>query len=62
MIGKSKSSEHIINLKKAKRKLSEEDVLYIRDNPEKLQGKELALKFNLSRTSISRIINNKRYV
>jgi group I intron endonuclease len=62
MIGKSKSSEHIINLKKAKRKLSEEDVLYIRNNPEKLQGKELALKFNLSRTSISRIINNKRYV
>uniref|UniRef100_A0A6C0HG51 GIY-YIG domain-containing protein n=1 Tax=viral metagenome TaxID=1070528 RepID=A0A6C0HG51_9ZZZZ len=62
MLGKPKSAEHIANVKKAKRKLSEEDVLYIRDNPEKLQGKDLALKFNLSRTSISRIINKKRYI
>jgi group I intron endonuclease len=62
MLGKSKSPEHINNLKKAKRKLSDENVKYIRDNPEKLQGKDLALKFNLSKTSISRIINNKRYI
>jgi group I intron endonuclease len=62
MLGKPKSSEHIINLKKAKRVLSDEDVTYIRDNPENLKGTELALKFNSSRASISRIINKKRYV
>jgi group I intron endonuclease len=62
MLGKPKSPEHIANVKKAKRVLSEEDVLYIRENPDKLQGKELALKFNSSRASISRIINNKRYI
>ena len=62
MLGKPKSAEHINNVKKAKRVLSEENVKYIRENPDKLQGKELALKFNISRTSISRIINNKRYI
>jgi group I intron endonuclease len=62
MIGKPKSPEHIANVKKAKRILSEEDVKYIRENPNKLQGKELALKFKSSRASISRIINNKRYI
>lgn len=62
MLGKSKSLEHIIKIKQAKRILSEEDVKYIRENPDKLKGTELALKFNSSRASISRIINNKRYV
>ena len=62
MLGKPKSPEHIANVKKAKRVLNEQDVLYIRENPEKLQGKELALKFNCSKASISRIINNKRYI
>mgnify|MGYP000468661891 CR=1 FL=1 len=62
MLGKPKSPEHIKNVKKAKRVLSDEDVKYIRENPDNLQGKELALKFNSSRASISRIINNKRYI
>lgn len=62
MLGKPKSPEHIANVKKAKRVLSEQDVLYIRNNPDKLKGIDLALKFNSSRASISRIINNKRYV
>ena len=62
MLGKPKSPDHIINIKKAKRKLTEEDVVFIRENPNKLQGKELAVKFNLSRTSISRIITGKRYI
>lgn len=62
MLGKSKSPEHVIKIKQAKRVLSEEDVKYIRENPDKLKGTELALKFNSSRASISRIINNKRYV
>ena len=61
MLGKPKSAEHVINLKKAKRVLSDESIAYIRENPDKLLGKDLALKFNCSRTSISRIINNKRY-
>jgi group I intron endonuclease len=62
MLGKPKSPEHIANVKKAKRVLSEEDVKYIRNNPDKLKGTELALKFNSSRASISRILNNKRYI
>lgn len=62
MLGKPKSPEHIANVKKAKRVLSEEDVKYIRSNPDKLKGTELALKFNSSRASISRILNNKRYI
>jgi len=62
MLGKPKSSEHVLNIRKAKRVLSDEDVKYIRENPDKLQGKELAIKFNSSRASISRIINNKRYI
>lgn len=62
MLGKPKTTEHINNVKKAKRVLNEEDVKYIRENPDKLKGTELALKFNSSRASISRIINNKRYI
>jgi group I intron endonuclease len=62
MLGKSKSPEHVIKIKQAKRVLSEEDVKYIRENPDKLKGTELALKFNSSRASISRIINNRRYI
>jgi DNA-binding transcriptional regulator YiaG len=62
MLGKPKTTEHINNVKKAKRVLNEEDVKYIRENPDKLKGTELALKFNISRASISRIINNKRYI
>lgn len=62
MLGKPKSAEHVINIRKAKRKLSDEDVTYIRDNPDNLKGTELALKFNSSRASISRIINKKRYI
>ena len=62
LLGKPKSAEHIENFKKARRKISDENIKYIRENPDKLQGKELALKFNTSRTSISRIINKKRYI
>jgi group I intron endonuclease len=60
--GKSKSAEHIDKIKAIKRKLSQEDVKYIRENPDNLTGVELAEKYNSSRASISRIINNKRYV
>jgi group I intron endonuclease len=62
MLGKPKTAEHINNVKKAKRVISEDDVKYIRENPDKLKGTELALKFNSSRASISRIINNRRYI
>jgi group I intron endonuclease len=60
--GKSKSAEHIKKIKEVKRKLSPEDIKYIRENPDNLSGVQLAEKFNSSRASISRIINNKRYV
>jgi group I intron endonuclease len=60
--GKPKSKEHIDKIKQVKRKLSPEDVKYIRENPDKLSGVQLSEKFQSSRASISRIINNKRYV
>jgi group I intron endonuclease len=60
--GKKKSAEHIKKIKEVKRKLSPEDIKYIRENPDNLSGVQLAEKFNSSRASISRIINNKRYV
>ncbi len=60
--GKRKTAEHIAKIKEVKRKLSPDDIKYIRDNPDNLTGVELANKFNSSRASISRIINNKRYV
>jgi group I intron endonuclease len=60
--GKSKSEDHIKKIKEAKRKLTVEDIQYIRENPDGLTGVQLAEKFNSSRASISRIINNKRYV
>lgn len=60
--GKPKSEEHIQKIKEIKRKLSPEDITYIRENPDKLSGVQLAEKFSSSRASISRIINNKRYV
>lgn len=62
MLGKPKSEEHVKNIKAAKRKFSEDEINYIRNNPDRLLGKDLAIKFNTSKTSISRIINNKRYV
>ena len=60
--GKPKSKSHIDKVKQAKRKLSPEDVKYIRENPDSLSGIELSKKFQCSRASISRIINNRRYV
>jgi len=60
--GKHKSKEHIDKIKAIKRKLLPEDIQYIRENPDNLTGIQLAEKFNSSRASISRIINNKRYV
>lgn len=60
--GKPKSTEHVDKIKAIKRKLSPEDIAYIRANPDKLTGIQLAEKYNSSRASISRIINNKRYV
>jgi len=60
--GKPKSTEHIDKIKAIKRKLLPEDIHYIRINPDNLTGIQLAEKYNSSRTSISRIINNKRYV
>jgi len=60
--GKPKSKEHIDKIKKAKRKLSPEDVKYIRENPDNLSGIQLSEKFQSSKASISRIINHKRYV
>ena len=60
--GKPKSAEHIKKIKEVKRKLSPEDIKYIRENPDNLSGVQLAEKFDSSRASISRIINNKRYV
>jgi group I intron endonuclease len=60
--GKPKSTEHIDKIKAIKRKLLPEDIKYIRENPDNLSGVQLSEKFNSSRASISRIINNKRYV
>lgn len=60
--GKSKSREHIDKIKEIKRKLLPEDIKYIRENLDNLTGIQLAKKYNSSRASISRIINNKRYV
>jgi len=60
--GKPKSTEHIAKIKAIKRKLLPEDIKYIRENPDNLTGIQLAEKYNSSRASISRIINNKRYV
>jgi len=60
--GKPKSAEHIAKIKAIKRKLSPEDINYIKENPEHLTGVQLAEKYKCSRTSISRIINNKRYI
>lgn len=60
--GKSKSVEHIKKIKATKRILLPDDIKYIRKNPDKLTGVQLAEKYNSSRASISRIINNKRYV
>jgi hypothetical protein len=60
--GKPKSKAHIDKVKEAKRKLSPEDVKYIRENPDNLSGVQLSEKFQCSRSSISRIKNNKRYV
>jgi group I intron endonuclease len=62
LTGKPKSEEHIQKIKAHRRKLSPEDIAYIRENPENLTGVELSKKFNSSRASISRIINNKRYI
>lgn len=62
LTGKSKSIEHINKIKLIKRKLLPEDIKYIRENPDNLTGIQLAEKYNSSRASISRIINNKRYV
>ena len=60
--GKPKSAEHIKKIKTTKRKLSSDNIQYIRENPDNLSGVQLAEKFNSSRASISRIINNKRYI
>ena len=60
--GKSKSAEHIAKIKSIKRKLTPENITYIRENPDNLTGVQLAKMFNSSRASISRIINNKRYI
>ena len=60
--GKPKSTEHVDKIKAIKRKLLPEDIKYIRENPDNLTGIQLAKKYNSSRASISRIINNKRYV
>ena len=60
--GKPKSTEHIDKIKAIKRKLLPEDIQHIRENPDNLTGIQLAEKYNSSRASISRIINNKRYV
>lgn len=60
--GKPKSIEHISKIKAIKRKLLPDDIKFIRENPDNLTGVQLAEKFNCSKTSISRIINNKRYV
>ena len=60
--GKPKSTEHIDKIKASKRKLMPEDIQHIRENPDNLTGIQLAEKYNTSRASISRIINNKRYV
>lgn len=62
LTGKPKSTDHIDKIKAIKRKLTPEDVKYIRENPDNLTGVQLAEKYNSSRASISRIINNKRYV
>jgi group I intron endonuclease len=62
LTGKKKSEDHIKKIKAVKRTLSPEDIKYIRENPEKLKGIELAEKFSISKASISRIKNNKRYV
>jgi group I intron endonuclease len=62
LTGKPKSKEHIDKIKEIKRKLSPEDIKYIRENPDNLTGIQLAEKYNSSRASISRIINNKRYI
>jgi len=60
--GKPKSTEHIDKIKAIKRKLLPEDITYIRANPDNLTGIQLAEKYSSSRASISRIVNNKRYV
>ena len=62
LTGKPKSAEHVKKMKAVKRKLSPEDVQYIRTNPDNLTGVQLAEKFHSSRASISRILNKKRYV
>jgi len=62
LTGKPKSKEHIDKIKAIKRKLSPEEIKYIRENPDNLTGIQLSIKYNSSRASISRIINNKRYV
>ena len=62
LTGKPKSKEHIDKIKEIKRKLSPEDIKYIRENPDNLTGIQLSEKYNSSKASISRIINNKRYI
>jgi group I intron endonuclease len=62
LTGKPKSVEHINKIKANKRKLSPEDIKYIRENPDNLTGVQLAEKYNSSRASISRIINKMRYI
>jgi group I intron endonuclease len=60
--GKEKSAEHIAKIKAIKRKLEPDTINYIRNNPDNLTGVQLAEKFQISKASVSRIINNKRYI
>jgi len=43
-------------------KLSSKDVLDIKENKYNLFQRQLALKYNISQTQISRILNNKRWI
>lgn len=57
---------HILNLNRMKRKLSDEQVIFIRENfklpkSERLSASSIAKMFNINRTTVTRIVDNECY-
>lgn len=62
IFGESKKNLSFAGEKNCKAKLSWEDVHWIRSNKNKMTQKDMVKKFNVSKSTISAIINNKTWI